>query len=202
MIYVIKKSNWMLQGMYSDLKLVKDRFARLHLNENDYFITQDFDMNYISRVVYVDGVCVYNNKKFWSETVCREQIIDNYEQHTVLDFMGLPVDKERFITEFNTNITRLNTIDGTAGEIEYNMVVGDELIALLREECIKTELHNVTPLQIAAKTAQIIPMLQTGSFREANQLISTLETDEFFTRERLDKYSSMIAAADVITYAK
>ena len=115
--------------------------------------------------------------------------------------MGQPVDAYRYEVELNTNITRLNSIDGIAGEIEYNMTVGNELISLLREECIKTDLEEVTPLQIAAKTAQIIPMLQTGSFREASQLIDTLEPDEFFTTERLTKYKDMLAAADVIEYA-
>lgn len=95
----------------------------------------------------------------------------------------------------------VNTGEGTAGEIDYNMTVGNELIALLREECVKTDLEEVTPLQIAAKTAQIIPMLQTGSFREAGQLIDTLEPDEFFTVERLAKYKDMLAAADVIKYS-
>jgi hypothetical protein len=100
----------------------------------------------------------------------------------------------------NTNITRLTSIDGIAGEIDYNMTVGNELISLLREECINTDLEEVTPLQIAAKTAQIIPLLQTGSFREAGQLIDTFEPDEFFTVERLAKYEDMLAAADVIEY--
>lgn len=101
----------------------------------------------------------------------------------------------------NTNITRLTSIDGIAGEIEYNMTVGNEFISLFSEECIKTDLEEVTPLQIAAKTAQIILMIQTGSFSEASQLIDTLEPDEFFTVERLAKYKDMLAAADVLEYA-
>lgn len=199
MIYVIKKTNWMLQGTFGNLKLAKDWLKQTNLNEKDFFITQDLNMKYISRIVYVDGECVYNNKDFW--TILAPVLLDEYNKHTVLDFMGQPVDAYRYEVELNTNITRLNSIDGIAGEIEYNMTVGNELISLLREECIKTDLEEVTPLQIAAKTAQIIPMLQTGSFREAGQLIDTLEPDEFFTVERLTKYKDMLAAADVIEYA-
>lgn len=199
MIYVIKKTNWMLQGTFGNLKLAKDWLKQTNLNEKDFFITQDLNMKYISRIVYVDGECVYNNKDFW--TILAPVLLDEYNKHTVLDFMGQPVDAYRYEVELNTNITRLNSIDGIAGEIEYNMTVGNELISLLREECIKTDLNEVTPLQIAAKTAQIIPMLQTGSFREAGQLIDTLEPDEFFTVERLTKYKDMLAAADVIEYA-
>lgn len=199
MIYVIKKTNWILQGTFGNLKLAKDWLKQTNLNEKDFFITQDLNMKYISRIVYVDGECVYNNKDFW--TILAPVLLDEYDKHTVLDFMGQPVDVYRYEVELNTNITRLNSIDGIAGEIEYNMTVGNELISLLREECIKTDLEEVTPLQIAAKTAQIIPMLQTGSFREAGQLIDTLEPDEFFTVERLAKYKDMLAAADVIEYA-
>lgn len=199
MIFVIKKSSWLLQGQFGNLKLAKDWIAQSTYKEEDFYITQDLNMKYISRIIYVDGECIYNNKDFW--TILAPVLLDEYDKHTVLDFMGQPVDAYRYEVELNTNITRLTAIDGTAGEIEYNMTVGNELIALLREECINTALEEVTPLQIAAKTAQIIPMLQTGSFREAGQLIDTLEPDEFFTVERLAKYKDMLAAADVIKYA-
>lgn len=199
MIFVIKKTNWMLQGQFSNLVEAKHWIEKSTYKEEDFYITQDLNMKYISRIVYVDGECVYNNKDFW--TILAPVLLDEYDKHTVLDFMGQTVDAYRYEVELNTNITRLNSIDGIAGEIEYNMTVGNELIALLREECVKTDLEEVTPLQIAAKTAQIIPMLQTGSFREASQLIDTLEPDEFFTVERLAKYKDMLAAADAIKYA-
>lgn len=199
MIFVIKKSSWLLQGQFGNLKLAKDWIAQSTYKEEDFYITQDLNMKYISRIIYVDSECIYNNKDFW--TILAPVLLDEYDKHTVLDFMGQPVDAYRYEVELNTNITRLTAIDGIAGEIDYNMTVGNELISLLREECIKTDLEEVTPLQIAAKTAQIIPMLQTGSFREAGQLIDTLEPDEFFTVERLAKYKDMLAAADVIKYA-
>lgn len=199
MIFVIKKSSWLLQGQFGNLKLAKDWIAQSTYKEEDFYITQDLNMKYISRIIYVDSECIYNNKDFW--TILAPVLLDEYDKHTVLDFMGQPVDAYRYEVELNTNITRLTAIDGIAGEIDYNMTVGNELIALLREECVKTDLEEVTPLQIAAKTAQIIPMLQTGSFREAGQLIDTLEPDEFFTVERLAKYKDMLAAADVIKYS-
>lgn len=199
MIFVIKKTNWMLQGQFSNLVEAKRWIDQSTYKEEDFYITQDLNMKYISRIIYVDGECIYNNKDFW--TILAPVLLDEYDKHTVLDFMGQLVDAYRYEVELNTNITRLTAIDGIAGEIDYNMTVGNELISLLREECVKTDLEEVTPLQIAAKTAQIIPMLQTGSFREAGQLIDTLEPDEFFTVERLAKYKDMLAAADVIKYS-
>lgn len=199
MIFVILKSNWLLQGKFGNLKLAKDWIAQSTYKEEDFYITQDLDMKYISRIVYVDGNCVYNNKDFWTKTAY--SILDDYENHTVLDFMGLPVDKYRFDVEYNTNITRINSIDGLAGEIDYNMTVGDEFIALFREECVKTDFKGITPLEIGIKLAPVISLVQTGSFREAKQVLQTIETDPFLTTERIAKYIDMMDAADAIEYA-
>ena len=198
-VYAINKQTNLLTHTAANLALIKTRMKELGEKEEDFYILGDIDMKYISRIVYVDGECIYNNSDFW--TILAPTLLNEYAEHEVKDFLGQPVDLYRFTTEMNSNITRIAAIDGIAGEIEYNMTVGNELISLLREECIKTDLEEVTPLQIAAKTAQIIPMLQTGSFREAGQLIDTLEPDEFFTEERLTKYKDMLAAADVIEYA-
>ena len=115
--------------------------------------------------------------------------------------MGLPVDKYRFEVELNTNLTRLNSIDGVAGEVEYNIEIGNEFISLFREECVKTDFKSITPLEIAQKLAPIISLVQTGSFREAKQVLQTIENDDFLTPERIQKYIAMMEAADVIDYA-
>lgn len=201
MIFIIKKTNWMLQGQFGNLKLAKDWIEKTGLNEEDFYITQDLDMKYVSRIVYVDGKCVYNNKQFWTVDVYKDKIIDNYEEHEILDFMGLPVDKYRFEVELNTNLTRLNSIDGVAGEVEYNIEIGNEFISLFREECVKTDFKSITPLEIAQKLAPIISLVQTGSFREAKQVLQTIENDDFLTPERIQKYIAMMEAADVIDYA-
>lgn len=199
MIFIIKKSNWLLQGQFGNLKLAKDWIENSTYKEEDFYITQDLDMKYISRIVYVDGNCVYNNKDFWTKTAY--SILNDYENHTVLDFMGKPVDAYRYEVELNTNITRINSIDGLAGEIDYNMTVGDEFIALFREECVKTDFKGITPLEIGIKLSPVISLVQTGSFREAKQVLQTIETDSFLTSERIAKYIDMMDAADAIEYA-
>ena len=201
MIFVIKKTNWMLQGQFYNLVEAKNWIAQSTHKEEDFYITQDLNMKYISRIVYVDGKCVYNNKQFWTVGVYKDKILDNYEEHEILDFMGLPVDKYRFEVELNTNLTRLNSIDGIAGEVEYNITVGNEFISLFREECIKTKFESVTPIEIGMKLSPVISFVLTGSFREAKLTLKTIENDAFLTKERMQKYEDMLDAADVITYA-
>lgn len=201
MIFVIKKTNWMLQGQFGNLKLAKDWIEKTGLDEEDFYITQDLNMKYISRIVYVDGKCVYNNKQFWTVDVYKDKILDNYKEHEILDFMGLPVDKYRFEVELNTNLTRLNSIDGVAGEVDYNITIGNEFISLFREECIFTDFETVTPLEIAQKLLTVISLVQTGSFREAKMVLKNVEPDAFLTLERIQKYEDMLDAADAITYA-
>lgn len=199
MIFAIKKSNWLLQGQFGNLKLAKDWLKESQLDEKDFFITQDLDMKYISRIVYVDGKCAYNSKEFWTKYA--QDILANYDEHEVLDFMGKPVDKYRFEVEYNNNITRLLSIDGVAGEVDYNINIGNEFISLFREECIFTDFKDITPLEIAQKLLTVIALVQTGSFREAKMVLKTVEPDSFLTPERLQKYEDMLDAADAITYA-
>ena len=197
--YAIEKSTNKLLYQSASLYLLKDMIKFKGLTENDCIITEDVDMKYISRIVYVDGECVYNNKDFWSKSA--PTIIEEFNEHEVLDFMGLPVDYYRFVTEMNSNASRIAAIDGVAGEVEYNITVGNEFISLFREECIFTDFETVTPLEIAQKLLTVISLVQTGSFREAKMVLKSVEPDAFLTLERIQKYEDMLDAADAITYA-
>ena len=115
--------------------------------------------------------------------------------------MGLPVTYDRYIDEFNNNLNRLSVLDGIAGEVEYNIEIGNEFISLFREECVKTDFISITPLAIAQKLSSVIGLVQTGSFREAKQVLQTIENDQFLTQERVQKFIDMMDSADVIEYA-
>ena len=156
-------------------------------------------MKHISRIVYVDNKCIYNNVDFWRNH-CRE-ILEDYESHNVVDFLGKPVSKDRYNIELNSNQSRISAIEDRAGEVCYNIEIGNEFISLFREECIYTDFETVTPLEIAQKLMAVISLVQTGSFREAKMVLKTIETDAFLTEERLKKYEDMLDAADAITYA-
>ena len=197
--YAVNKQTEKIAHTAASLALLKARIKALHENEQDFYILQDVDMKYISRIVYVDGECVYNNKDYWSKNAT--SILEEFNEHEVLDFLGNPVDYFRFTTELNSNASRIAAIDGLAGEIDYNMTVGDEFIALFREECVKTDFKGITPLEIGVKLAPVISLVQTGSFREAKQVLQTMETDPFLTEERIAKYIAMMDAADAIEYA-
>lgn len=197
--YAIDKNTKKLQYTADSLYLLKNAIKNDKKIESEFLITEDVDMKYISRIVYVDGKCVYNNKEFWSKNA--EAILEEFDEHEVLDFMGKSVDRFRFITEYNSNASRISAIDGVAGEVDYNITVGNEFISLFREECIFTDFQTVTPLEIAQKLLTVISLVQTGSFREAKMVLKTVEPDAFLTTERLKKYEDMLDAADAITYA-
>lgn len=197
--YAIEKTTQKIAYQSASLFLLKDIIKYDKKNINDYLFTEDVDMKYISRIVYVDGECVYNNKEFWVNSA--PEILENFEEHEVLDFMDKPVDKFRFETEYNSNASRISNIDGVAGEVDYNITIGNEFISLFREECIFTDFQTVTPLEIAQKLMAVISLVQTGSFREAKLVLKTIETDAFLTEERLKKYEDMLDSADAITYA-
>ena len=197
--YAVNKETNVLKYITENLNDIKFIIKQDGAEEDDFFILKDVDMKYISRIVYVDGNCIYNNKDYWYKQ--SSDILEDYDEHEVLDFMGKPVDKLRYEQEMNNNISRLTLIDGVAGEVAYNIAIGKEFIALFREECIFTDFKTVTPLEIAQKLMTVISLVETGSFREAKLLLKTIETDAFLTEERLKKYEDMLDSADAITYA-
>lgn len=197
--YAIDKETEKLSFVSGSLLLLKEAIKADGKTEEDFIITEDIDMKYLSRIVYVDGECVYNNKKFWLNTA--PTLFEDFEKHEVLDFMNKSVDLDRFKTEYNSNVSRISAIDGVAGEVDYNITVGNEFISLFREECIFTDFETVTPLEIAEKLLTVISLVQTGSFREAKMVLKTIEPDAFLTPERLQKYEDMLDSADAITYA-
>ena len=197
--YAVEKATNLLKFTADSLALLKKTIQFAFKNENDYLILGDIDMKFVSRITYVDGKCIYNDKTFWFEKA--KEISDDFDNHIVKDFLGKPVSKLRFDTEFNSNSSRISAIDGLAGEVEYNITVGNEFISLFREECVKTDFKGITPLEIGIKLAPVISLVQTGSFREAKQVLQTMETDPFLTEERMAKYIAMMDAADAIDYA-
>ena len=197
--YAIEKSSCKLLFQSASLYLLKDMIKFKGLKESDCIITEDVDMKYISRIVYVDSECVYNNKDFWLNKA--KSILDDFNNHEILDFMGKSVDKFRYETEYNSNVSRISNIDGVAGEVDYNITIGNEFISLFREECIFTDFQEVTPLEIAQKLLTVISLVQTGSFREAKLVLKQVKPDAFLTKERLKKYEDMLDSTDAITYA-
>ena len=203
MLYAIGKEDYKVHFVCPNKQNLDIMMEQSGKDIKDYLILQEFDMKYVSRITYVDGVCIYNNKEYWTKTaVLNPLTLENYSEHEVLDFMGNPVSYDRYVDEFNNNLNRLVSLDGIAGEVEYNETVGKEFIGLFREECIKTKFEGITPLEIGLKLEQVISLVQTGAFREAKQVLQNIETDPFLTEERIAKYIAMMDAADVIEYAE
>ena len=207
MIYVLNKENFKFIGRFDNMKFAKEMLNKEGILEDECIFTEDIGMKYVSRIVEVDGKVIYMNKDWWSKEA--PSIIEDYENHKVYDFIEVskpenerkPVSLDRFKREFYQNIDRINAIDGVAGEVDYNISVGSDFIALFREECIFTDFQSVTPLEIAQKLMAVISLVQTGSFREAKLVLKTIENDAFLTPERIKKYEDMLNSADAITYA-
>ena len=200
MHYAVNKETNLVKYSADNLYLLQHVFD---LNKDDihnYKILEDSGMKVVSRIVYVDGECIYNSKSFWLSDM-PAQILENYSEHEVTDFLGKQVDELRFKIEKDNNQSRLAAIEDSAGEVCYNIEVGNEFIALFREECIFTDFETVTPLEIAQKLLTVITLVQTGSFREAKIVLKQIEPDAFLTEARLKKYEDMLDAADAITYA-
>lgn len=200
MHYAVNKETNLVKYSADNLYLLQHVFELYQDDINNYKILEGSGMKIVSRIIYVDGKCIYNSKSFWlSDTPA--QILENYSEHEVLDVLGKPVDELRFKIEKDNNQSRLAAIENRAGEVCYNIEIGNEVIALFREECILTDFQGITPMQIGVKLAQAYTLLMTGSFREAKQIFMNVETDPFLTAERKQKYIDMLDSADAIRYA-
>ena len=201
-VYAFNKKTNILEFKCSNKNVLDIILSQKKKDIRDYDILQEFGMRYISTITHVDGVCIYNNREYWSKTAVQNPLTpENYSEHEVLDFIGRAVPYDRYVDESNTNLNRISAIDGTIGEVIYNIDIGNEMIALFKEECRLTKFRGITPLEIAAKLAQAYTLVLTGSFREAKTVFQALDTDPFLTEERKQKYIDMLDAADAIEYA-
>lgn len=156
----------------------------------------------ISKIILVDEQCIYNNIDYWTAKAASD--IQNFSEHVFTDVFGNKITTAELVSmeEFE-NSSRCNfvkQIKDLSYQVQYNIDVGKEFIALFREEFVRTPLKEMTSLDIAQKTANLIPLILTGSFREACDLLRLYEPDEFMTRERIDKYIAMLTSADAIDY--
>ena len=197
--YAIDKTTEKLAFISGSLLLLFNAIKTAKRDRNEFYITEDIGVKYISIIVYVDGKCVYNNINFWVNEA--PNVLKDYDAHTVVDVLGKPVEKSRFEAEYYSNTSRVAAMDGAYGESDYNIAVSQEFVSLFHRECTLADFQTITPMEIFAKLHDVIAAVQTGSFREAVKLLKALPTDAFLTPERLKKYADMLTAADAITYA-
>lgn len=186
----------MLQGIYPNLTRAKEKISELHLTEQDFYISQDISMKYISTVVSVDGNVIYNNIKFWTTDVFRLGIVDNYAEHTVLDYLGNPVPLDRFNIELDNNLSRCGSIDGEPGKMDYDMEVGREMIDIVRTEFTVAKPANYSSLQFAQDVADMSSLIAIGCPLEAAQILENTPENPFLTADRKAKYLAMLASYD------
>lgn len=200
MIYLINKTNNIVVGQFDSITSAKSYLTSYGIitYENHAFTEEINNMRYISRITHVDGVCIYNNKSFWINE--SHNVYNDYSNHIVLDFLGNPIYSDRFQLEMDYNFNRIGNVSSIAEQVNYNITIGVEFIALFREETVNGDLGSLNGLDVAAKTANAIPLITTGSFKEAAYILSSITPDEYLTTDRLTKYINMLKSADIITY--
>ena len=203
MLYAIGKEDQKVHFICPNKQNLDIMMEQAKADIKDYLILQEFCMKDASRITYVDGKCIYNNREYWTKTAVENPITkENFAEHEILDFLGKQVTYDRYVDEFNSNLNRLLSINGLTGEVLYNIEVASEFISLFKEETVYTEFVNITPDELMAKLAPVVTALTTGSFREAKHAIQAMEYDSFLTEERVAKYVAMMDSADAIEYAE
>ena len=202
MIYLTHKATTKIIGSFDTIALAKaylDSIGRQDYSSYMY-LKRIEDMSYISRVTYVDDVCIYNNKDFWENE--SHNISDDYDNHIVKDSFGEIFIKEDFDIEMNNNTMRINNVKTLADAVAYNIKVGYEFISLFREECMRVDLGDENGITIVQATSDSIPLVIIGTLNEAAYLLSLMENIVFLNPERVAKYITMLETADIIDYFK
>jgi hypothetical protein len=200
MIYLYNNLTSQVVGIFGEHSQVDDYYtSHLIVDKSSYIeLVEVSEMSYISRICYVDGSIIYNNKNFWTNVA--PGIYSDFSNHVVLDWMENQITELEFKNEFKANYRRISNIITRADEVAYNIKVGGEFIALFREECISVDIGSQSGMSIATSLASVIPLIQTGSFQEAATVISNMTRNDYLTDARLSRYKSMLQTADIITY--
>ena len=201
MMYLYNSRNAEVVGIFGEYSSIEDYYVNEKIvDRTDFIILMEASqMTYISKICYVNGEIIYNNKDFWLNVA--PEINEDFHNHSVLDWRGRSVTELEFKNEFRTNFTRISNVKSHADEVAYNIKVGAEYISLFREESISTPTDGIdSGLGIATSLSQLIPLVQTGSFKEAVIVMSFITRTNFLNDGLLKKYSDMLRSADIITY--
>lgn len=200
MIYLMNIETNKFCGQFSSMKAVEQYFTMYGITDtNKYIYLQKVEaMAYISRICYVDDVVIYNNKNFWTTSALN--VYNDFDNHIVTDWRGNAITASYFYKEYMENAGRIQSISDSADEVAYNIRIGSEFISLFREECITSDIGDQSGLSIATSLSNVIPLVQTGSFKEAAAVLTTVPRNDFLTDDLLNKYMYMLLSADVISY--
>jgi hypothetical protein len=195
----MKKSNLSIVAIAQTKMMIKDKIPEG--KESEYKILKDTNMlSIVSRICYYDGEVIYYNKNFWTGTAFSE-VLNNFDNHTLLDYSGEKIDIDRFKLELYSNSDLLENLDGKAGEASCNRIIGNNIVSIFREECSNAILTTISVIELATKLESVFSLLISGAFKEAYSYLSSIATDEFLTTERINKYIAMLKSADQFTYS-
>lgn len=64
-IYAIDKETNAIAYTAANMALLKAKLAEVGKTLDEFLILGDMGMKFVSRIVYVDGACIYNNCDYW-----------------------------------------------------------------------------------------------------------------------------------------
>ena len=81
MLYAIGKEDQKVHFICPNKQNLDIMMEQAKVDIKDYLILQEFCMKDASRITYVDGKCIYNNREYWTKTAVENPITkENFHQ--------------------------------------------------------------------------------------------------------------------------
>lgn len=126
---------------------------------------------------------------------------------TCYDTEALEMTKQDAIDNINFMINFLlknscNDETNISSQVVLNIEISKYIIAIVRANMINTSLSELglSGAALLNKLSGVVGAIQLGMFKEASQLLLSLEFDNYLTSERLNRYSNLVLSADAINY--
>lgn len=141
-----------------------------------------------------DEVVFYSPSLNSRRTELYQGLLDGSIIGTDCDGIALPVQEA-----VNCLCTLCDRVIGVkmVDKILANITLAPVIVSIVRAEMINLPVDQGTA--VLTKLLPVINALNSGMFNTASQMLKyTITVDEFLTRERLDRYASMLISADAI----
>lgn len=163
------------------------------------------DVVMTTHTVTSEGLTIYFNHMLISDN--RTDISNNLISG---DLIAISVDGVTEMTLDNAltdlafvgDIAHVNDLTTYTNQVMWNLEIANQLIASVRGEMIEANLPSIglNGSILLSKLSYVIGAVQVGMFKEAAEMMSALERDDFLTDNRINRYVDKLTSADAISY--